>query len=112
VLIGEPGLGKTTALKQASEALHKNSDSDDEVLFIDLSATTEGAVLRSRIFDSPQWRRWDDGNHRLHLFLDTLDFALLGWRQATRTVAVDPLHAVLRPHRARGRGVSIGDPLE
>ncbi len=77
VLIGEPGLGKTTALQQASEALHENSESDDAVLFIDLSATTEEAVLRSRIFDSPQWRRWHDGDHRLHLFLDTLDFALL-----------------------------------
>lgn len=78
VLIGEPGLGKTTALERAADDLKgKRGESKDEVLFVDLSATTEESVLRSRIFDSPQWRRWQKGEHRLHLFLDTLDFALL-----------------------------------
>jgi hypothetical protein len=78
VLIGEPGLGKTTALERAAEDLkNKRGGSKEEVLFVDLSATTEESVLRSRIFESPEWRRWQDGEHRLHLFLDTLDFALL-----------------------------------
>ena len=78
VLIGEPGLGKTTALEQAADDLKRERGaSKDEVLFVDLSATTEESVLRSRIFDSPEWQRWQQGEHRLHLFLDTLDFALL-----------------------------------
>jgi hypothetical protein len=78
VLIGEPGLGKTTALERAAQDLKdKRGSSKDEVLFVDLSATTEESVLRSRIFDSPEWQRWQQGDHRLHLFLDTLDFALL-----------------------------------
>jgi hypothetical protein len=78
VLVGEPGLGKTTALERAAEDLkERRGDSKDEVLYVDLSATTEESVLRSRIFASPEWKRWRGGEHRLHLFLDTLDFALL-----------------------------------
>jgi len=78
VLIGEPGLGKTTALQRAAAQVRKDPGTgEDEVLFVDLSASAEESVLRSRIFEAPEWKRWLTGNHRLHLFLDTLDFALL-----------------------------------
>lgn len=74
VLMGEPGLGKTTALRHESGRLESAGEATH---MVDLSSTAEESRLRERIFDAPEWRRWIEGNHRLHLFLDTLDFALL-----------------------------------
>lgn len=76
ILIGEPGIGKTTALEQEAERL-RAGDGDDETLFVRLGATRQEDVLERRIFESHAYRRWLDGSGRLHLLLDSLDEARL-----------------------------------
>src|SRR4051794_26526821 len=59
ILIGEPGLGKSTALQAEADALHAQIDAGpDDVLAVDLGATGEETVLRQRIFEADEFRRW------------------------------------------------------
>ena len=80
VLIGEPGLGKTTALVAERLALDdqlRKDAADAGVLAVDLGATREEAVLRGQLFESDRYRAWQSGTGQLHLFLDSLDEARL-----------------------------------
>jgi hypothetical protein len=77
VLIGEPGLGKTTALRREYHRRVRTADHADEVLFVDLSGANEQSTLEARIFETEEWRRWQESDGRLDLFLDALDFALI-----------------------------------
>lgn len=74
VLIGEPGLGKTTAIKRERARL---AAVGGLAHYVDLSGTTDEATLRSKIFEGDAWREWDAGDRTLHLILDSLDFALI-----------------------------------
>lgn len=74
ILIGEPGLGKTTALGREVTRLHAEGEL---VHCVDLSSTQDEATLRSRIFGGPAWDHWHSGERVLHLILDSLDFALI-----------------------------------
>jgi ABC-type nitrate/sulfonate/bicarbonate transport system ATPase subunit len=73
ILIGEPGLGKSTALGREVERLEAEGAAK---LAVDLSRTSEEGRLRDAIFGSRQWRDWLHGNHHLHALFDSLDFAL------------------------------------
>ena len=78
VLIGEPGLGKSTALRAEMAALKSQLEGTaDRVLAVDLGSTREEPVLRERIFDSDVYREWRSGDGVLYLFLDSLDEARL-----------------------------------
>jgi hypothetical protein len=78
VLLGEPGLGKSTALRSArSDLLNGTTDAEHLVLDVDLGATGEEQVLRSRIFGSEIFQSWSQGEGTLHLQLDSLDEARL-----------------------------------
>lgn len=74
MLIGEPGLGKTTAVKREATRLEA---AGELVRCVDLSSTQDEALLRSKIFDGDVWRDWESGDRTLHLILDSLDFALI-----------------------------------
>jgi len=77
-LLGEPGIGKSTALQAARSAAEAAAVSGgDLVLFVDLAAVGSDAVLYRRVFDDPTFRAWRSGAVRLHLFFDSLDEALL-----------------------------------
>ncbi|NBD25602.1 NACHT domain-containing protein [Paenibacillus glycinis] len=71
ILLGEPGIGKTEALKSI-ERSEKNL-----TLKIDLrSYGTEDRLVRN-IFENPLFKACLRGEHNLHLFLDSLDECLL-----------------------------------
>ncbi|SPP64808.1 NACHT domain-containing protein [Nitrospira lenta] len=78
VLLGDPGMGKSTVLAD-EELLLKSTPRDptDRHLFINLrSYQTETRVIADT-FDSPILKDWLTGTHTLHLFLDSLDEGLL-----------------------------------
>ena len=78
LLLGEPGMGKSHELEALAGALRdKGDDSPDDVLHFQLRDYTSDARLCDRIFGSGGFRRWREGEHHLHLFLDSLDEGLL-----------------------------------
>jgi hypothetical protein len=77
VLIGEPGLGKTTAMRAEYRSVIRSLPSEDRALLIELGFTRVGAELREAIFGSEEFKEWLEGEGRLFLFLDSLDEARL-----------------------------------
>jgi len=76
VLLGEPELGKSTAVRQAVRELEANLDDDHEIVVrLDL-ASHDNAGLQGKLFGSEFWRAWLQGK-TLHLFLDSFDATLL-----------------------------------
>jgi hypothetical protein len=74
ILLGEPGLGKSTALELEREALLSQGRL---VHYVDLGATGQEETLRSRMFDADTFQSWSAGEGTLHLLLDGLDEARL-----------------------------------
>jgi len=69
VLLGEPGIGKSTAIKQAFEQVATREVS----LKFDLGEYQSDIGLCSEVFKNDTFQEWLKGTHRLHLFLDSLD---------------------------------------
>ena len=77
-LLGEPGIGKSTALQDAVSAAEAAAlASGDLVLSVNLAGVGSDAGLYRRVFDDPAFRTWRSGGARLNLFFDSLDEALL-----------------------------------
>jgi hypothetical protein len=74
ILLGEPGLGKSTALKVEHQALLAE---EHRVHYVDLGATGQEEILRSRVFDAETFQSWSVGEGILYLLLDSLDEARL-----------------------------------
>jgi hypothetical protein len=62
VLLGEPGIGKTTALREA-----------DATLKFDLGAYQTDTSLTEEVFRNPEVQAWSRGTHPLSLSFDGLD---------------------------------------
>lgn len=78
ILIGDPGLGKTTSLRAEYERMRaRKEETDDHAHWVSLGSTRQEDVLERRIFDSAAYETWIEGEGRLHLFLDALDEARL-----------------------------------
>jgi hypothetical protein len=78
ILLGEPGMGKSETLRAEADSLDESFRvGGDAVLRVDLGATREESVLAREIFGSDEFRTWSEGNGELHLFLDSLDEAVL-----------------------------------
>jgi hypothetical protein len=76
ILLGEPGIGKTSEVDVAVEASQKRVlevGATDVVLKYDLRAYGSDIELTDDIFRSDAFRAWATGTHKLHLFLDSLD---------------------------------------
>ena len=74
VLLGEAGIGKTTAAKQEYEQrLEQVRDSDDECLWFELGEYDTDTRLCQKIFENEIVQTWRKGSHKLYLFLDSLD---------------------------------------
>lgn len=78
VLLGEPGIGKTTAVKEAYEQVRDRvPKSEDTCLWFSLGDYESDKDLCNAIFCNETFTSWLHGNHKLHLFLDSLDEGLL-----------------------------------
>lgn len=78
VLIGEPGLGKSTELRTECRRLSEQAgNGPDRVHWVSLGTTTETATLSHQIFEAEPYQEWLEGDGHLHLFLDSLDEARL-----------------------------------
>jgi hypothetical protein len=78
VLLGEPGIGKSTAIDTERNTVEAEArELGDAVLQLDLRSVHSEQTLNRRIFDIPAFKNWEAGDHHLHLFLDSLDEALL-----------------------------------
>lgn len=76
ILLGEPGIGKSHALKDAvqfvSESFH-----GDKCFPLDLRSFGAETRLYDALFKGREIDEWLNGNYRLHLFLDSFDECLL-----------------------------------
>jgi hypothetical protein len=73
-----PGMGKSTALLDAVE--HETTASAQSGIvtkLLDLRSYGDESRLVRDLFESPQIRAWQSGNHELCLFVDSLDECLL-----------------------------------
>ena len=77
VLLGEPGIGKSTALAtHVLETQHRSSTAM-HCLHFDLRAYGSEQRLQRTLFDHPEIVSWQGDTSVLHLFLDSLDESLL-----------------------------------
>lgn len=76
VLLGEPGLGKSQAVKDADRAL---DESPEKPLHqrIDLGAYFDAGSIRAKLIEGEPWREWVAEGRTFHLFLDSVDEAML-----------------------------------
>ena len=77
ILLGEPGIGKSTALKDEYERTTAAAGTSDQALWVDLRSFQTDQRLHERVFGSPTVDAWKSGSHRLHLFIDSMDEALI-----------------------------------
>ncbi|MGH7230991.1 MAG: NACHT domain-containing protein, partial [Nitrospiraceae bacterium] len=78
VLLGEPGMGKSTVHHEQQQALERESSSNgDQYLFFNLRSFQSDTRLAAEVFQSLRFQEWLNGTYNLHLFLDSLDEGLL-----------------------------------
>jgi hypothetical protein len=74
VLLGEPGIGKTTTLGAEKERLAQAVGPDgDFLIWRYLGEYGDEARLVREVFEAPEWERSLGGGQTLHLYLDGLD---------------------------------------
>lgn len=77
-LLGEPGIGKTQAMKlEQARITAKVCEEGGQLLLLDLRSYSSEDRLVRKLFDSQEFRAWERGTHQLHIFLDSLDECLL-----------------------------------
>ncbi len=73
-LLGEPGIGKTTAMRAEWKAVEVRAEATgDETIWMNLGAYGSEERLVRKLFGSGTFGAWKAGDHRLHVFLDGLD---------------------------------------
>lgn len=70
LLLGEPGIGKTVAIKTVSNDVKTSLGFGEEHLHLDCGMHPD---LKDDLFDDPKFKGWLEGRHSLHLFIDGLD---------------------------------------
>ena len=78
ILLGEPGTGKSTAIKDQYNNIQDNiNKAGGKSLSFDLRAYQTDIMLVKSIFENDEFIEWKNGSDNLHLFLDSLDECLL-----------------------------------
>ncbi|KYF62697.1 hypothetical protein BE11_18935 [Sorangium cellulosum] len=70
LLLGEPGIGKSSAMARQREVAARQLPAGEELLDIDFRYDRD---LKGDLLEHPKFKGWLDGKHTLHLFLDSLD---------------------------------------
>jgi len=87
MLLGEPGIGKSTALKTEFDRLKAAiSESGDEALWFDLGDYASDDRIERKVFKCDALQTWRGGMRTLHLFLDGLDESLLHFGNIARVL--------------------------
>jgi predicted NACHT family NTPase len=73
ILLGEPGIGKSTTLKSYQASSSSNTTLDAPALWFDLGEYQTDARLRDEVFANEVIRDWRDGEGDLRLYLDSFD---------------------------------------
>lgn len=82
VLLGEPGMGKSQNLIELRQTL--NNDENNRYCFFNLADFTSSSEMVQEVFtDNLDFVDWQIGSFNLHLFLDSLDEAIIQTRQIT-----------------------------
>ena len=77
ILLGEPGIGKTSALMEAKKIAEAKSKEGDQTFWLDLGRSRSEDKLIRDIFKNETFISWNKGNNKLHIFLDSLDEGIL-----------------------------------
>ncbi|MGJ4950245.1 NACHT domain-containing protein [Bradyrhizobium sp. HKCCYLS20291] len=78
VLLGEPGIGKSTTLEAEAARVSTDVVADRTTsIHVDLRAYSSDTLLHQRVFGSPEFIAWTTNTSHLVLHLDSLDEALL-----------------------------------
>ncbi|MBI3608862.1 MAG: hypothetical protein HY207_12920 [Nitrospirae bacterium] len=78
VLVGEPGLGKTTALNAIRPDLISRLSSERNLIWEDMRSVPDPATFRQRVFETPEWTTWRSSQHeKLILVVDGVDEGLM-----------------------------------
>ncbi|OHB74836.1 MAG: hypothetical protein A2Z25_09655 [Planctomycetes bacterium RBG_16_55_9] len=74
-LLGEPGIGKSTAMEDLKSSSQESiTSSGNGLLYLNLNEYGEENRLIDDLFRCEMFLKWKQGNHQiLHLFLDSLD---------------------------------------
>lgn len=73
VLVGDAGMGKTTTVRRYCEDRALGVGEGRDVIYVDLAGCSSDSGVRDSIVESPEFRRWRDGDHILEVFLDSFD---------------------------------------
>ncbi len=74
ILLGEPGIGKTYALQHEQRHIDSRISNDaDKTLLVDLVTCNSIEDIRTQLFKHETYRDWKASNHRLTMFVDSLD---------------------------------------
>ena len=77
-LLGEPGIGKTETMKAERAVIDAAVlAKGGRTLWLDLRSCGSEQRLDAKLFRSPEFVSWAEGDYRLHIFLDSLDECLL-----------------------------------
>ncbi len=90
VLLGEPGMGKSTAMEAACQYQDdkaKESRENVETLYLDLRAYGEVERLFQDLFESEIFKAWRSGSGVLVIFLDSYDECLLELKKLGQLLA-------------------------
>jgi hypothetical protein len=67
-------MGKSRTIEAEQEKIaNEIRETEDEVLPLDLRSFGSEDRLVRKLFESPKFMAWLNGEHRLHIFLDSLD---------------------------------------
>ncbi len=86
ILLGEAGMGKTTAMELAHQAVYDKTQSSEDICFplVRLGDYGSDTELCQAVFRKAEFQAWIQGTHKLHLFLDSLDEGLCSIEILTR----------------------------
>ena len=88
VMLGEPGIGKSTEFELCVQEARKTAAAPgDLVICLDLKEYQTDTRLVADAFDHPSIQGWESGNNILHLFFDSLDEGRLEVRNIASIVA-------------------------
>ena len=77
ILLGEPGMGKTYALRREHASVDDSLlDGSVRTRHVDLAGSQNAENFRAIVFGNDVYRAWKTGSHRLILFIDSVDQSL------------------------------------